>query len=270
MKFSRSSVLACCSVASALVMGIPTTGLELSSDEEGVSVVGQKLSNKSGKSTNSILKKPRKLTKKKKNKAEQAGDIEGKFVYGGCGNNFYRAEIKCGIFSPDDQDLCLYEEFAIGSIVDTGSDKTIQLPGGGFFLPEPTVDPEEPTVDPEKVCLISGTFRKSTMQGDDILPIPLATSNGCQDISLNFLFVLKATVMNDGNLDMSFSRDGGKTFYTDDVECPLAYVTTKAQTDDRSRRSPLIHGVPEAWFPSICVIGVQCGFPNPVTNPISF
>lgn len=68
----------------------------------------------------------------------------------------------------------------------------------------------------------------------------LASSNGCQVTTKNFKLVVKGTVVSEGEdgreqIELDFSDDSGVSYYTDDKECPLSYVTLKL--DDNEGRS---------------------------------
>jgi len=155
-------------------------------------------------------------------------DIEGMYVYTGCDNNVFQASISCGIFGDGDQDLCLYQELKIGQLSDkeTSSDSA-PTSDGNYFNPDSVLG--SLTASPDDVCVFSGTFRASAaLQGSNILSIPLATSNGCQNVEQNFLYTVKMEVNGDGSLKLDFSDDGGFTYYTQEGEqCPKKYVANK-------------------------------------------
>merc|ERR1712048_1223285 len=82
-------------------------------------------------------------------------------------------------------------------------------------------------LNPDEVCIFEGSFRASAaFQGNTVLPIPLASSNGCSDVTQNFQYLVKMNIMDDGNLDFSFSDDSGFTYYTDQPKesCEVVYT----------------------------------------------
>jgi hypothetical protein len=154
-------------------------------------------------------------------------DIEGVYHYQGCDNNVFQATIICGIFGDDDPDLCIYQEFKVGEVSEENGLDAADVGDGSYFQPDPILDVE--TTSPDDACIFSGTFRASAaLEGNKILSIPLATSNGCQKVEQNFLYTVKMEVYDDGSLKLDFSNDGGFTYYTQEGEqCPLTYKGIK-------------------------------------------
>lgn len=172
-----------------------------------------------------------------------SSSIEGTYLYAGCNERVFQATIMCDVFGSRDPDLCIYQEYALGQNTDEDGENAIEYEGnpGVFFHPNEEV--YEEGVTPSDVCVFSGTFRYSAArQGKKILPIPLATSEGCQNVNDNFLYVAKMKVRKDGDLKISFSRDGGESYYTDDVDCPKAYTAQMVEEDDDRRRLQQQHG----------------------------
>lgn len=181
----------------------------------------------------------RELKKKKAGKAAKKGSggnsypiesLEGVYLYRGCDNNIFQASISCGIFGDSDPDLCLYQEVKLGQVSETAASQDSALTSdGNYFNPDSIL--ENLTVDPSHYCIFSGTFRASAaIEGNNVLPIPLATSNGCSNVSANFLYTVKLEVKDDGNLNLDFSNDGGSTYYTQEGEqCDASYVGNKFQ-----------------------------------------
>ena len=178
-----------------------------------------------------VTRKVDKTSKKSAPTSSKMVDIEGTYMYSGCNYRIFQLKITCGLFGPNDRDLCLYEEYSIGTLVQDATDETLEIEEGMFLLPD-AVTQEGGIVDHNEVCVLSGTFRFSSIQGGrDILPIPLASSNGCKRTTENFKFVVKARVMNDGNLDLSFSNDLGVTYK--EIPSEKAYVGNKIFDEDR-------------------------------------
>jgi len=141
--------------------------------------------------------------------------IEGAYAYVGCNLNVFHATFLCGSFGDDDPDLCLYQEVKTGQISDeANSTDSVPTAGGQFY--NPSSFGTDMTVDPDEVCVFSGTFRASAaLKGNNILPIPMASSNGCLQVKQNFEYSLKIEIKEDGNLKFDYSDDGGFTYYTE-------------------------------------------------------
>lgn len=173
--------------------------------------------------------------------------FEGTYLYTNKCGLVFQATIGCGesTMFGDDDDLCLYSEFSAGLISNSTEDGAVPIVGtDAFFVPNPILDGSE--VDKDTVCVFSGAFRKSSaFDYDDegnilFLPLPLASSNGCQVTTKNFKLVVKGTVVSEGEdgreqIELDFSDDSGVSYYTDDKECPLSYVALKL--DDNEGRS---------------------------------
>mmetsp|Transcript_14690 Transcript_14690/g.16530 ORF Transcript_14690/g.16530 Transcript_14690/m.16530 type:complete len:301 (+) Transcript_14690:550-1452(+) len=152
---------------------------------------------------------------KKKKHTPPIESIEGAYSYVGCNLNVFQATFLCGIFGDDDPDLCLYQEVKTGQISDeANSTDSVPTAGGQFY--NPSSFGTDMTVDPDEVCVFSGTFRASAaLKGNNILPIPMASSNGCLQVKQNFKYSLKIEIKEDGNLKFDYSDDGGFTYYTE-------------------------------------------------------
>merc|ERR1719506_1782978 len=85
-------------------------------------------------------------------------------MYSGCNYRIFQLKITCGLFGPNDRDLCLYEEYSIGTLVQDATDETLEIEEGMFLLPD-AVTQEGGIVDHNEVCVLSGTFRFSSIQG---------------------------------------------------------------------------------------------------------
>jgi len=197
--------------------------------------------------------------------------IEGNYTYVNRCDNVYQATVACGTFGLEgsDPDLCIYMDYKIGNVAnETEVDDAIALDNGGFFIPNSNAGKEMAEIDSNEVCVYSGTFSASSrVQGDNILPIPLATSNGCtsKNDTTNFEFVVKATILSNGDLDIGFSNDYGNSYYTDDVECPGRYIGRKEDEDQRALGERKHR---ELWLLPIIII---CGITSVcdiVTDPI--
>jgi len=175
------------------------------------------------------LKSAKKSSKgKSKNvSAPSSPNIEGSYVYIGCSENVFQANIDCGSFGNGDEDLCLFQEFKVGKLSASTSAGAVAV-ASIFYTPEIG---EGQATNPSESCVFSGSFRRSaTVIGNTVLPIPLATSDGCENVKENFLYVAKFGIMMDGKLNLSFSRDGGFEYYTDDVTCPDKYIGYKSSS----------------------------------------
>ena len=120
---------------------------------------------------------------------------------------------------------------------------------------------EENNIDQNEVCVLSGTLRHSSTvvvnkgSPSGLGPIPLAKSDGCNKSTSqsccanadtqNFQFVVKANILDNGDLDISFSSDYGVTYYTDKIstltEVPkevteLMYTAQKVVVAEFGRR----------------------------------
>jgi hypothetical protein len=99
--------------------------------------------------------------------------------------------IGCGSFGDNDPDLCIIQDTKTGSVV---GELVVSVEG--------------------HVCLLAGTSRLSgTVIRSKIKHIPLATSEFCQTVTDNFLFVVKSEVKKDGNLTLFFSKETGKSYF---------------------------------------------------------
>ena len=182
-----------------------------------------------------------------------AKSIEGSYYYLGSCASIYKVTIKCGIFGHpnniDDRDLCIYEEYKVGAII--AEEEGVEIPAdataldnGVLFVPTEgthykdkdgtSYEEEGNNIDRNEVCVLSGTFRYSSTvvvnnkgSPSGLLPIPLAKSNGCNKPTSqsccanadtqNFQFVVKANILDTGDLDIGFSSNHGFTYYTDTI-----------------------------------------------------
>ena len=145
------------------------------------------------------------------------------------------------------KDLCMLKEFSVGTVSNSTEGGAVPIPDidDAFFVPDSKLPEEGGFVDENEVCVFSGAFRKSSAVVHDndgntmFLPLPLASSNGCQTTTKNFQLVVKGTVSEgeDGReqIELEFSDDYGESYYTDDKECPLSYVARKVNDDEMSR-----------------------------------
>ena len=197
----------------------------------------------------------RKLSKKNKYVSQDiAKSIEGLYYYLGSCLSIYKVTIKCGTFGNrnniDDRDLCIYEEYKVGTLiveeegVEIPADATVlDNDNGLLFVPKEgthfkdedgtSYEEEGSDIDRNEVCVLSGTFRHSSTvvvnkgSPSRLLPIPLAKSNGCNKPTSqsccanadtqNFQFVVKANILDNGDLDISVSSNHGVTYYTDNI-----------------------------------------------------
>ena len=208
--------------------------------------------------------------------------IEGLYYYLGSCASIYKVIIKCGTFGNpnniDDRDLCIYEEYKVGAII--AEEEGVEIPAeaialdngsGLLFVPQEgthykdedgtSYEEEGNDIDRNEVCVLSGTFRHSSTvvvnKGlpSRLLPIPLAKSNGCNKPTSqsccanadtqNFQFVVKANILDNGDLDISVSSTYGLTYYTDNIstltEVPkevteLMYAAQKDAVVENGRR----------------------------------
>ena len=167
-------------------------------------------------------------------------DIEGTYLYANQCGLVYQATVECGSFGIGDDDLCLYSEFSAGSISNSTENGAVPIAGtDAYYVPSGS------EFDEDNVCVFSGTFRKSSAFNYDdegnilFLPLPLASSNGCQVTTKNFKLVVKGTLSENEDsrkqIELDFSDDSGVSYYTDDKECSLSYVAFKL--DDNEGRS---------------------------------
>ena len=215
--------------------------------------------------------------------------IEGLYYYLGSCASIYKVIIKCGTFGNpnniDDRDLCIYEEYKAGTLI--AEEEGVEIPAdaialddgsGLLFVPKDgthykdedgtSYEKEGNDIDRNEVCVLSGTFRHSSTvvvnkgSPSGLLPIPLAKSNGCNKPTSqsccanadtqNFQFVVKANILDNGDLDISVSSNHGLTYYTDNIststEVPeevkeLMYTAQKDGVAEYGRRQlfwPLI------------------------------
>ena len=213
----------------------------------------------------------RKLSKKNKDIAKS---IEGLYYYLGSCAGIYKVIIKCGgTFGNqnniDDKDLCIYEEYKVGTVI--VEEEGVEIPAGAIaldnsngilFLPQDsTYLKDDDNIDRNEVCVLAGEFRHSSTvvvnkgSPSGLGPIPLAKSDGCNKSTSqsccanadtqNFQFVVKANILNNGDLDISVSSNYGVTYYTDDIstltEVPkevtqLMYTAQKVVVAEFGRR----------------------------------
>jgi len=242
----------------------------------------------------------RKLSKKNKATSKEValykgrGSIEGTYHYYGSCNNIYKAIIECGVFGgPNniDSDLCIYKEFSVGAILTEEVPDAIALDNDLFYEPKlgtyykegnERIEKEANDVDPNEVCVLSGTFRHSSTvvdKGSKVLAIPLAKSNACntpkQSCCLregdeqNFQFVVKANILDNGDLNIDFSSDYGMKYYTDDFRMSgrlpedaveVFYVAKKSLQEEGSRQLQVavtlyIVSVSVVWVVFVGVLG---------------
>ena len=189
----------------------------------------------------------RKLSKKNKYVSQDiAKSIEGLYYYLGSCAGIYKVIIKCGgTFGNqnniDDKDLCIYEEYKVGTVI--VEEEGVEIPAGAIaldnsngilFLPQDsTYLKDDDNIDRNEVCVLAGEFRHSSTvvvnkgSPSGLQPIPLAKSDGCNKSTSqsccanadtqNFQFVVKANILNNGDLDISVSSNYGVTYYTDDI-----------------------------------------------------
>jgi len=185
----------------------------------------------------SVAKHARKLSKNTKSTATTKKLIDGAWQYVGCDNRVFSMMFSCGLGG--DPDLCLVSEIPLGKLFSTNEEGSEEVAPGIFYLPDPLVPndiQEEDIVGlMDTTCVLSGTFRaSSTIKGKRILPIPLASSNGCEKETTNFKFFMKGKVLTNGSLDLDFSNDFGETYSTEDNEKPDGYyIGTKVDKDRR-------------------------------------
>lgn len=188
----------------------------------------------------------RKLSKSTKvqninNDAAFARKLEGMYFYHGSCESVFQVNIVCDVFGDADPDLCLYQEFKAGEMIPDDREPPEDaepIEGGGFMALEPYTS--QTHVDPDDVCIFSGTFRSSSLRGVDgnVHQIPLATSEGCENVKNNYQYVLKmgmGSIDEESFLRMEFSDDGGDTFYTDDVDCPTKYKAVEYLTSSEMK-----------------------------------
>ena len=218
---------------------------------------------------------PRKLSKKNtlvsKEIAIAKESIEGSYYYLGSCNGIYKVNINCGTFGKpnniDDRDLCIYEEYNVGAII--GEEEGVEIPAeataldnGLLYVPKDgthykdkdriSYEKEGSNIDRNEVCVLSGTFRhSSTVVRSGLLPIPLAKSNGCNKPTSqsccanadtqNFQFVVKASILDNGDLDIGVSSNYGYTYYTDNMSTvpqelkEIMYVAKKVVVENGRR-----------------------------------
>ena len=142
---------------------------------------------------------------------------------------------------------------------------------------------EENNIDQNEVCVLSGTLRHSSTvvvnkgSPSGLGPIPLAKSDGCNKSTSqsccanadtqNFQFVVKANILNNGDLDISVSSNYGVTYYTDNIgtltELPkeakeLMYIAKKDVAVENGRRQlflPLLF-IPIISIPAAIIITI--------------
>jgi len=161
--------------------------------------------------------------------------FEGTYAYPGCGGGFFRVNIDCDF----DNDLCVYEEFKVGTFYDTDlvgedvrDDSFISVgdpDSPNLFIKPSTVE------DRELICTFSGTFSASTAgkeRTNELKPIALSVSDACNDAAKAKQYVVKVASLFD-RVYLSFSQDGGETYYTQDQ--PRS--TRKVETEGEERRN---------------------------------
>ena len=185
----------------------------------------------------------RKLSKKntetpKKWDVIGTNSIQGTYMYSNKCNNVFQATIECGLFGEGDPELCKFSEYKVGDVVtecDEGEVVCVPLlDGNGFLKINDKLPSAGQLIDPNIVCTFSGTFRASSAMDDHnmLYPIPLATSNGCPTTTTNFQTAVKGMVKEDGNLELDFSSDYGKSYYTNNKNvCPYSYIAKKVPDD---------------------------------------
>ena len=187
---------------------------------------------------------PRKLSKKNatpQSSVTGTNSIQGMYLYTNKCSNVFQVTIKCGLFGDSDPDLCMFSEYTMGDIVtdcDVLADICVPLEdGNGFVKVNDKLPVDESIIDKDTICVFSGTFRASAMDGNMMMPIPLATSNGCSTDTTNFKEVVKGMIQEDGNLVLEFSDNFGQSYYTNEKECPNSYIGQKVSDDivDNSR-----------------------------------
>jgi len=167
----------------------------------------------------------------KKKKIKTIRKLEGTYLYPGCGGGFFQANIDCDF----DNDLCMYEEFRLGTVYNTeqvGEDVLDDsfIPIGdpdspSYFIKQSTVE------DPELICTFFGTFSASKAgKGikNELKPIALSVSDSCNDASKTKQYVVKVASLFD-RVYLSFSQDGGETYYTQDQPRSTAKVATEGE-----------------------------------------
>ena len=179
--------------------------------------------------------------------------------------------------------LCIYEEYNVGAII--GEEEGVEIPAeataldnGLLYVPKDgthykdkdriSYEKEGSNIDRNEVCVLSGTFRhSSTVVRSGLLPIPLAKSNGCNKPTSqsccanadtqNFQFVVKANILDNGDLDISVSSSYGFAYYTDNIntstEVPkevteLMYTAQKDVVAEFGRRKLC------PWCPLIVIV----------------
>jgi len=218
----------------------------------------------------------RKLSKKNKDIAKS---IEGLYYYLGSCAGIYKVIIKCGgTFGNqnniDDRDHCIYEEYKVGTVI--VEEEGVEIPAGAtaldnsngiLFVPQngtylkdedgTSYEEEGNNIDRNEVCVLAGVFRHSSTvvvnkgSPSGLGPIPLAKSDGCNKSTSqsccanadtqNFQFVVKANILDNGDLDISVSSNYGVTYYTDNIDVPkevkeLMYNAKKDVVVENGRR----------------------------------
>jgi len=217
----------------------------------------------------------RKLSKKSKYVSKDiANSVEGSYHYLGSCASIYKVTIKCDTFGNQnnidrDSDLCIFEEYNVGAVIkeEEGVEipvDAIDLDNGLWYVPkfgttyyeeedDTSYEQERNDIDPNEVCILSGVFRHSSTvvvdkgSPSELLPIPLAKSYGCSKQSQsccadgdtkNFQFVVKANILDNGDLDINFSSNYGFSYYTDNISTSMElskelkdvlYVAQKAE-----------------------------------------
>jgi len=158
--------------------------------------------------------------------------FEGTHFYPGCGGGFYEAKIYCDY----DKDLCMYEEFRAGTVYpadelggeDVSDDSYISIgnpDSPSYFIKQSTI------VDPKLICTFFGTFSASKAgkgKTNELKPIALSVSDACNDDSKAKQYVVKVASLFD-RVYLSFSQDGGETYYTQDQPRMTATIATEGE-----------------------------------------
>jgi len=170
-------------------------------------------------------------TSKKAGEGNAAGmvrrsSLEGTYQYLTRDDTIVQVTIGCGDdFGEDDPDLCLWSEFSQGTVLTTPKTGSEPLPGkeGLHFLANPSRS-DDGTINPDRMCVFSGTFRRSSSMVEDddgdqlqLKAIPLASSNGCKNLHTNFQMVVKGTMKKVKHEEDAAARDSDGTILVVDV-----------------------------------------------------
>ena len=205
-------------------------------------------------------------TSKKAGEGNGAGmarrsSLEGTYQYLTRDDTIVQVTIVCGdVFGEDDPDLCLWSEFSQGTVLTTPETGSEPVPGdeGLYFLANPARS-DDGTMNPDRMCVLSGTFRRSSSMVEDddgdqlqLKAIPLASSNGCKNSHTNFQLVVKGTMKKAEDeeeedahdsggmiLELDVSDDFGATYYTETKVCPHTYVARKVDEGESNGKLAL-------------------------------